>query len=214
MGILFLYETALPGFLTSQYTFGLNVTLSYFSISLALNVLLTLMIVARLVWHSRNIRNAMGTSTGATGLYRAVVTMLVESYALYAVTFLLYIGPVFAGSSAQYIFGQVVGQVQVRTTFYHSLTRRNLGKPSSNHSRDQVIAPFLIILRVANRRALTSHTIASGNVGSIHFNSRGGSTGDDETSFDGNLSRSMEMNSEAPHELGVEAEIAVEETTS
>ena len=214
MGILFIYETALPGFLTSQYTFGLNVTLSYFSISLALNVLLTLMIVARLVWHSRNIKNAMGTSTGATGLYKAVATMLVESYALYAVTFLLYIGPVFAGNSAQYIFGQVVGQVQVRTTFYFSLTRRNLGKLSSNHSRDQVIAPFLIILRVANRRALTSHTIASGNVGSIHFNSQGGFTGDDETSFDGNLSRSMEVNSEAPHELGAEAEIGIEETPS
>ena len=41
----------------------------------------------------------------------------------------------------------------------------------------QVIAPLLIIQRVANRSALTSNIIVSGGADSIHFRSRGVSTG-------------------------------------
>lgn len=39
-----------------------------------------------------------------------------------------------------------------------------------------MIAPFLIVLRVADRRALTSETIVSVNIGSMHFRSQGKST--------------------------------------
>lgn len=38
-----------------------------------------------------------------------------------------------------------------------------------NHGDKQVIAPFLITLRMANQTALTSDTIISGNIGSLHF---------------------------------------------
>lgn len=41
----------------------------------------------------------------------------------------------------------------------------------------QVISPFLIILRVANRRALTSDAIVSGNVSSLRFDGQGKLTG-------------------------------------
>jgi len=70
--------------------------------------------------------------------------MLIESSALYAVVFLLYIGPWGANSNISDFFFPVLVETQV-------------------------IAPFLIILRVANRRALTSSTIVSGNVDSIQF---------------------------------------------
>ena len=50
----------------------------------------------------------------------------------------------------------------------------------------QVIAPFLVILRVANRRALTSTSIASGHVGSMQFGGQGESTTDDWTISYGN----------------------------
>lgn len=56
------------------------------------------------------------------------------------------------------------------------ITRRNLGTWLSNHGDRQVIAPFLIILRVSNRSALTSDTIISGNVGSMQFEGEGEST--------------------------------------
>ena len=42
----------------------------------------------------------------------------------------------------------------------------------SNYSCTQVIAPYLIILRVAKRRAMTSEWI-SGNVETIRFRSQG-----------------------------------------
>ena len=49
----------------------------YLSISVSLNVLLTLLIVIRLVLHIRNIRVAMGTA-GIGGLCKSIVTMLMS----------------------------------------------------------------------------------------------------------------------------------------
>jgi hypothetical protein len=54
----------------------------------------------------------------------------------------------------------------------------------------QAMAPFFIILRVADRRALTSEMVTTGRVtdGSIQFRTCGESTGDD-----GDLVGSMKM---------------------
>jgi hypothetical protein len=90
MGIVYFYQLMRED---TSYSATLNLGLSYYSISLSLNVFLTLMIVTRLVLHSRNIRNAMGAPAGNSGLYKAVITMLIESCALYAVTLLLFIVP-------------------------------------------------------------------------------------------------------------------------
>ena len=43
---------------------------------------------------------------------------------------------------------------------------RSFGASSANRGHEQVIAPFLIVLRVANRREV-SNEIASGSMGSI-----------------------------------------------
>ena len=95
---------------------GSPLATSYYSVSSSLNLLLTLMIIARLVLHSRNFRNAVGASSGAGGLYTAVVTMLVESSALYTVTLLLYFVPAAAHSYVAYIF-IAAGEIQVRAVF-------------------------------------------------------------------------------------------------
>ena len=68
------------------------------------------MIVARLALHNRKIRNAAGR---ASGLYSAIITMLVESSALYAITFLLYIIPWSMRSGAQFIFFPILAGAQV-----------------------------------------------------------------------------------------------------
>ena len=48
------------------------------------------------------------------------------------------------------------------------------------------ISSFLIVLRVANRTALTSEAVASGNmIDSIRFESQGESTGGERTLSDG-----------------------------
>ena len=87
----------------------------HFSISVAFNILLALMIIARLTMHRRNIQKAIGTQAGAGGLYTAIITTLVESYSLALVVAILYIGTWAAKSYFQYIFLQVFAQAQVRT---------------------------------------------------------------------------------------------------
>ena len=97
-----------------------NTTTSYLSICLPLTVLLTLMIVIRLVKHIRNVRKLTGASDGSSGLNTAaaaVVTMLIESYALYAVALLLFIAPWAVESVYLYLFARVLCAVQVRTIF-------------------------------------------------------------------------------------------------
>jgi len=113
MGVVFIYQTSQP-----ESSIWNNVAISfglpYFSISVGLNVLLTIMIVTRLVLHSRNVRSAMGAPVGISGLYKAIVTMLIESSALYAVNSLLFIGPWGAGSHIADIFVPILAETQVR----------------------------------------------------------------------------------------------------
>ena len=94
--------------------------LSFHVISVSLNVLLTLMIVIRLILHKRDIRNAVGTAHKPGGLYDAVVTMLVESCALYAITYLLYIVTWVIDNPAQGMFYPLLTVTQVRAIVMHS----------------------------------------------------------------------------------------------
>ena len=75
MGIMLVYQATE---VTDGVHFSVWFGLPYFSISLSLNVLLTLMIVIRLMLHARDIRASMG-GTGIGGLYKVIVTMLIES---------------------------------------------------------------------------------------------------------------------------------------
>ena len=108
MGTMCIYWTTRPPLI--QIMPG---TIPYFSISLSLNVILTLMIVVRLILHARDTRTAMG-KTGLGGLYKAIVTILAESCALFAVNSLLYLALSGAGNAVLYVFSPIVGQTQVR----------------------------------------------------------------------------------------------------
>ena len=70
------------------------------------------MIAVRLILHARNTRTALGI-TGIGGMCRAIVVMLVESCALYAVSSLLVIGPLGAGNPIWSLFVAIVGEIQV-----------------------------------------------------------------------------------------------------
>lgn len=156
MGVAFIYQLSRPDSITRNSLSVAHFGTPFISISLALNLILTLMIVIRLVWHNRNVRKALGTSSGIGGMCKAVATILIESYALYAINFILYIRPSGAVSVFQLLFWPILAETQV-------------------------IAPFLITIRVANQRALTGEAIASGNPGSIQFRSRGELTDDSST---------------------------------
>jgi len=96
-------------------------TLPYLSISLSLNIILTLMIVVRLVLHGKNVRAATGSPGGIGGLYKTIATMLVESSALFAVSSLLVIGSLAAESSLSNLFIPILSQTQVRAFSYPNL---------------------------------------------------------------------------------------------
>ena len=103
-----------------------NFGLSYLSISVSLNVLLTLMIVIRLILHGRKIRIATGALAGISRLYKTISTMFIESCALFSVTSLLVIGPLAAvmygtttnvyliGIFTVEIFFPILAEIQVR----------------------------------------------------------------------------------------------------
>ena len=197
---------------TSEYTLlGTYMDTSYTSISLSLNLLLTLMIIVRLILHSRNLQRAIGTAGGATGLYATVVTMLIESYALYTVVLLLYIVSWNTYSSTIGLTSRVVGNIQVRAVLTIP-THYEPGTLLSDHRIAQVIAPYLIVIRVAERRALTSEMITSGpeKVSSIQFRSQGTTDGDGSLP-DGGPTNSVQANDEVPNDVGTKTENDIEE---
>ena len=89
-------------------------SLAYISISLSLNVLLTLMIVVRLVLRSKNVRAAMGSPAGISGLYKSIATMLIESSALFAMGSLLVLITWAIQNPITNVFTSVLAQIQVR----------------------------------------------------------------------------------------------------
>ena len=105
MGIVYMYQSSEPT--GSEWS-----TIPYISISLSLNVILTLMIVIRLILHTRNVRTAMG-ETGSGGLCKAIITMFIESCTLFAVNSVLVLVLVGAGSGALTIFITTLPGTQV-----------------------------------------------------------------------------------------------------
>ena len=95
-----------------------NYEIPYFSISFALNILLTLMIVIRLFLLHRRIRNAINAPVRVHGLYRVIVTSLIESCALYSVTLVLTIGLWAARSPIWAVFSSVIPLIQVCNRLY------------------------------------------------------------------------------------------------
>lgn len=63
----------------------------------------------------------MGTPAATNGLYKTIVTMLVESFALYTVTFLLFIGTWGAKSNFVYTFFPILVETQVRPTCFRNV---------------------------------------------------------------------------------------------
>ena len=115
MGFVLLYQTSQPGSSIWDPS-AIIFDLPYFSISLSLNILLTSMIVVRLLVHRRNIVKAAGVSAGAGRLYDVIITVLIESSALYAASSLLFVG-LWGGARNHVgnIFLPALAEVQVRS---------------------------------------------------------------------------------------------------
>ena len=109
MGIMFLIQVST----TNPYvTNGINFTLPYLSLSLALNIILTIAIVLRLLTFRYRIVSVLGPTYGTQ--YTSIAAMIIESAALYSavsVTFLVLFG---IGNPVSQVFIQSLNQFQVR----------------------------------------------------------------------------------------------------
>ena len=85
----------------------------------------------------------------------------------------------------------------------------NLRTLLSNHGSTQVIAPYLIILRVAKRRATASEPISLTALESIRFRSQG-STGGDGLFPGANPTKRMDVGGGAQGEPGTKDDNVVE----
>lgn len=206
MGIVLIYQTSQP--ISIWNSLAANIGVPYFSLSVSLNVLLTLMIVIRLLLHNKRFQDAIGPSERAGGLYKAIITILVESSALYAVNSILFIGPWAVKNRVAGMFLPILAETQVRPLFFSSPTLRNLGMLLSNRGVEQVIAPFLIILRVANQSALASNTTL-GSISSVRARSKGRRGSGSGTIYGGYPMSSMESQGRTTDEFSVAVETTI-----
>jgi len=111
---------------------SVNFGLAYWSLSVSLNIILTVLIVVRLLSARNAVRKALGRQHSE--MYTSLAALLVESASLYSVTGLVFIITYARGSYVQNLVLPPLGQVQG-------------------------IAPLLIILRFAEGKAWSRETI-------------------------------------------------------
>ncbi|KAF9464029.1 hypothetical protein BDZ94DRAFT_1308285 [Collybia nuda] len=141
MGVMTLFQSTRPN-ANLWFALDINFALPYFSISSALNIILTILIITRLIMHQRRVADRRSAAQ-----YLDIITMFIESSAIYAISSFLFIGTFGAGNSAALIFLPILSQTQI-------------------------IAPLLIISRVSTRKDWTHETARDRN----NLSSVGGTT--------------------------------------
>lgn len=131
MGIMWMLQvtTASPYFSLTH----INYTVPYLSLSLALNIIITIVIVLRLLTYRHRISKVLGSGYGTQ--YTSVAAMIIESAALYS-TFSVAVLALFA-----------IGN-PISATFIEALTQV------------QIIAMLLIVFRVAQGKGWSQETFS------------------------------------------------------
>jgi len=112
MGCLLLFQSSRPQSSLWGHS-AIAVGLPYFTISTALNVLITTMVSIRILAHRRVIRRAAGPDFTNSVPYASIVAILIESSALYSVVAIVFIGGYASNSFVSNIFLGILAQVQV-----------------------------------------------------------------------------------------------------
>ena len=134
--------------------------------------------------------------------------MFIESYALYSGILLVYTILYAVNSWVDTLFSGVICPVQVRAVFT-ICDAAPVPVLLSNYSPTQVIAPYLITLRVTKRREMTSESISE-TVGSIRFRSQRSTYGSGSLAH-GDCTDATEVNGETAGEIVTWDENAIEE---
>ncbi|KLO13649.1 hypothetical protein SCHPADRAFT_915187 [Schizopora paradoxa] len=131
VSVLLLFQLTQPG--ASLWTrVAISFGIPYWSISISLNVIVTLLIVARLLYMRRVTRIALTPEHAST--YTSIVAILIESAALYSTVGLIFVISYARNSMVQNVLLPVLGHIQA-------------------------VSPLLIILRVARGVAWDRRTI-------------------------------------------------------
>ncbi|KAJ6500148.1 hypothetical protein C8R47DRAFT_284047 [Mycena vitilis] len=117
-------------------TSGINFTTPYFTMSLALNIFVTLLIVARLMLYRKQINQALPSGTEHGAQYVSLAAMVFESAAIYSLFSLLFLVPFIMKQPLSQLFIQALSPVQIMST-------------------------LLIIFRIAQGKAWSNSTIVT-----------------------------------------------------
>jgi hypothetical protein len=132
MGVMWLVQISAPASSPwSTSSNSINFTLPYFWLSLALNITMTIAIVSRVLLFRWRITRVLGPKYGSQ--YTSIAALLVESALIYSTFALLFLVPFALNHPLANTFLQMLSQVQI-------------------------IAPLLIIYRVASGEAWSSDT--------------------------------------------------------
>ena len=110
MSIVLLHQISTPGAML-WIPKNVNIRLAYWSLSIAVNVIITLTIIGSLVYMRFRVRQVRGPYYYSSDL--TVSAMLIESAFLYTAFGLCFLIPLAANTNASYIFLQAFPQVQV-----------------------------------------------------------------------------------------------------
>lgn len=109
LSLLLIIELSQPG-ITRWSKISVNLAIPYWSISIALNVIITTYIAARLLYMRRRLRRVV---TDGAVEYVSLTAMLIESAALYTINGLVFLVSFSVHSPIQYLALPLLGQTQV-----------------------------------------------------------------------------------------------------
>ncbi|XP_006455950.1 hypothetical protein AGABI2DRAFT_180778 [Agaricus bisporus var. bisporus H97] len=142
LSLILIVMLCIPG-ITLWSTISIDLAIPYWSISIALNVIITTCIASRLLYMRYQIRRA---TVGSGSEYISITSMMIESAVLYTVNGLIFLVSYAVNSPVQNLALPVLGQTQS-------------------------ISPLLIILHVLEGRAWSSSSLARFQTGTdVMFN--------------------------------------------
>jgi len=112
---------------------AIKIAVSYYVISICMNIVLTVLICTRLLRASKQISSSLNLEVEAATAYTSAVAILVESAAFYSASGIMFLIPYAMQLQVGILFGQI-------------------------WTKMSVICPLLIILRVVNGRAWKDNT--------------------------------------------------------
>jgi hypothetical protein len=97
---------------TAETSVVINFAIPYFSLSVALTVVSTVLITIRLMAGRKTVQKILGTSYSAP--YVSVTAMIIESAALYTVVGIFFVAFLATGNPGQNVLNPMIGQAMVR----------------------------------------------------------------------------------------------------